>query len=129
MSSVNTLLAVKDLMNRDIVKTVKTSKVVEAARMIEAHKVSSVVIVDEDGKMVGIVTDNDIVTKVVSTAKDPAAVSVEQIMTPEIQMIPGASSIFEARAKMAKAGVKHLIVEIEGRPAGLISSTSLLGGS
>ncbi|MDH5509192.1 MAG: CBS domain-containing protein [Nitrospinota bacterium] len=129
MSSVNTLLAVKDLMNRDIVKTTMNSTVIEAARMIEAHKVSSVIIVDLKDKMVGIVTDNDIVTKVVAEAKDPSKVSVEEIMIPEIHLISGESSIFEARAQMAKSGVKHLIVEVHGKPMGLISSTSLLGGS
>ena len=129
MSSVNTLLAVKDLMNRDIVKTAKNSTVIEAAKMIEAHKVSSVIIVDQNEKMVGIVTENDIVTKVVAEAKDPSNVRVEDIMIPEIHLINGESSIFEARAQMTKSGVKHLIVEVGGKPMGLISSTSLLGGA
>jgi len=129
MSSVNTLLAVKDLMNKDIVKTAKNSSVIDAAKMIETHEVSSVVIIDNDEKMIGIVTENDIVTKVVAVERDPSAVMVEEIMSPEIYMIPGSSSIFEARAQMAKSGVKHLIVEVDGKPAGLISSTSLLGGA
>jgi len=129
MPSVNTLLAVKDLMNRDIVKAFKGSKVREAARMIAESKVSSVVIVDSDEKMVGIVTENDIVTKVVAEALDASVVNVEQIMSPDVHHIEGNSSIFDARAKMVKLGIKHMIVEIGGKPAGLISSTSLLGGA
>ena len=128
MSSVNTLLAVKDLMNPDIVKAGMGCRVMEAARMIADHKVSSVVIVDDDGKIVGIVTEKDIVSKVVAEARDPRSVSVEDIMGSGIHHIPGDSSIFEARAKMVRLGVKHLIVESEGKPVGLISSTSLLGG-
>jgi CBS domain-containing protein len=129
MSSVNTLLAVKDLMNPDIVKATMGCGVVEAARMIADHKVSSVVIVDSDGRIVGIVTEKDIVSKVVAEARDPRSLSVEDIMGSDIHHIPGGSSIFEARAKMVKLGIKHLIVETNGKPVGLISSTSLLGGS
>ena len=128
MSSVNTLLAVKDLMNPDIVQAGMDCKVTEAARLIAGHKVSSVVIVDGDGKIVGIVTEKDIVTKVVAEGKDAGAIAVSQIMGSDIHHIPGDSSIFEARAKMAKLGIKHMIVESSGIPVGLISSTSLLGG-
>ncbi|MDH4185218.1 MAG: CBS domain-containing protein [Nitrospinota bacterium] len=129
MSSVNTLLAVKDLMNPDIVKASSNVKVIDAARMIAEHKVSSVVITDDEGKIAGIVTENDIVTKVVAQALDPATAPVVDIMSHDIHHIPGESSIFDARARMVKLGVKHLIVEVGGKPVGLISSTSLLGGA
>jgi len=128
MSSVNTLLAVKDLMNPDIVQAGMDCKVTEAARLISGHKVSSVVIVDGGGKIVGIVTEKDIVTKVVAEGKDAGATPVSDIMGSDIHHIPGDSSIFDARAKMVKLGVKHMIVESGGAPIGLISSTSLLGG-
>ena len=129
MPSVNTLLAVKDLMNPDIVTAPENSNVQEAARLISGHKVSSVVVTGGDGKIIGIVTEKDIVVKVVAEDKAPTEILVKDIMGPDVHGISGESSIFDARAHMAKLGVKHLIVEKEGKPIGLISATTLLGGA
>lgn len=128
MSDFNTLLAVRDLMSRDIITSPASSPVADAARLIAEKNISSVVVVDGDGAIAGILTESDIVKKVVAAGKDASATQTGDVMSADVRKIAGESSIFEARRVMTDSGAKHLIVEEGGKPAGLISATALMGG-
>ena len=127
MADFTTLLAVKDLMKPDIVTANQKLSVCDAAKIMSDKAISSIVITNEDGRIVGIITETEIVRKVVAHGLPGAETSVGSVMSPEVHMVNGASSLFEARHKMVELGVKHFVVEMDGKPVGLISSTSLLG--
>lgn len=127
MADFNTLLAVKDLMKPDIVTANHNLSVRDAAKAMLDQSISSIVITDEDGRIVGIVTETEIVRKVVAHSLPVNETSVGSVMNPDVHMVNGDASIFEARHKMVSLGVKHFVVEMDGKPVGLISSTSLLG--
>lgn len=123
----NTLLAVRDLMNKEIVTAPSSTTVVDLARLMTAKNISSVVVVtDDDGQIAGIVTEGDIVRKGVAQGADLTA-AASSIMNSDVPKIDGSSSIFDARDAMKSAGVKHMIVEDDGKPVGIVSSTALLG--
>ncbi|MBF0170358.1 MAG: CBS domain-containing protein [Nitrospinae bacterium] len=124
----STLLAVRDLMSKEMVTTDDTATVIEMAKTMAERNVSSVVIVNHgDGRVVGIVTEADVVRKGVATGLDLGATAASAIMNTQVQKVDGGASIFDARDTMKKAGVRHMIVEEEGKPVGIISSTALLG--
>ncbi|HEB71398.1 MAG TPA: CBS domain-containing protein [Nitrospirae bacterium] len=127
MSDFNTLLAVKDLMAKDILTAPDSASIVEIAKALTGNSTGSVVIVSPDGDVVGIITESDIVSKVVAQAKDPAQTKAGGIMSSNLIKIAGDCSIFEARKAMTDGDVKHLIVEEDGKQIGVISSTSLGG--
>jgi CBS domain-containing protein len=127
MADFSTLLAVKDLMKPDIVTANQKLSVRDAAKVMSDKAISSIVITDDDGRIVGIITETEIVRKVVAHGLPGAETSVGAVMNPDVHMVNGDSSIFEARHKMVELGVKHFVVEMDGKPVGLISSTSLLG--
>lgn len=127
MADFNTLLAVKDLMKPEIVTANHKISVRDAAKVMLDKGISSIVITDENGRISGIITETDIVRKVVAQGLSVTETSVGSAMNPDVHMVNGDSSIFEARHKMVELGVKHFVVEIDGKPIGLISSTSLLG--
>jgi len=127
MSDFNTLLAVKDLMAKDIITAQDTASVVEIANALTDNSIGSVVISGAEGDVVGIITESDIVAKVVAQKKDPAQTKAGEIMSSNLIKIAGDCSIFEARKAMTDGNVKHLIVEEDGKQIGVISSTSLGG--
>lgn len=127
MSDFSTLLAVKDLMSRDVVTAPDTITVQQAARMLSEKKISSVVLTNGSGEIAGILTESDIVRHVVAEGRDATRTIAREAMSGDVHHIPGDMSIFDARHKMNALGVKHLIVEEKGKPIGLISSTALLG--
>jgi CBS domain-containing protein len=127
MADFNTLLAVKDLMKPEIVTASHKVSVRDAARIMLDKSVSSIVITDDDGRIAGILTETEIVRKVVAHGLSPSDTKSGTAMNPDVHMVNGDESIFEARHKMAALGVKHFVVELGGKPVGLISATSLLG--
>lgn len=127
MSDFNTLLAVRDLMTSDIVTSPRTITIEEAAGIMADRQVSSIVLTEEDGAIAGIVTETDVVRKAVAEGADTARAEAASIMSENVHSIPGGASIFNAREKMSELAVKHMIVEEEGKPIGIISSTALLG--
>lgn len=127
MADFNTLLAVKDLMKPEIVTASHKVSVREAAGIMLDKSVSSIVITDDDGRIAGILTETEIVRKVVARGLSGSDTNAGAVMNPDVHMVSGDASIFEARHKMAALGVKHFVVESGGKPVGLISATALLG--
>jgi CBS domain-containing protein len=77
-------------------------------------------------KLVGIVTDTDIVRRAVSNNKPLGKMTVEKIMTTPICTIEGSQSVDDAQDMMADLGVRHLGVTQEGEIVGVISVRDLL---
>jgi len=117
---------VADLMTAPIVAVPATATVAEAARtMIERH-VSSVAVLDDAGRLQGIVTEHDVMRTVV---RDPAhpALGVAEIMGTPVHGIDADALVYRALARMARLGVRHLpVIDEAGRPLGMLTARSLL---
>ncbi|MDO8355078.1 MAG: CBS domain-containing protein [Nitrospirota bacterium] len=102
-------------------KTVGPSvSIVSAAKKMKAARVGSL-FVKRGKKLVGIVTDTDIVRRAVATSKPLGKMTVEKIMTTPICTIEGAQSVDEAQDMMGDLGVRHLAVTKSGEIVGVVS--------
>lgn len=99
--------------------------IVSAAKKMKAERVGSL-FVKKGKKLVGIVTDTDIVRRAVSTNKPLAKLTVEKIMTTPICTIEGSQSVDDAQDMMADLGVRHLAVTKAGEIVGVVSVRDLL---
>lgn len=107
-------------------KTVGPSlSVVGAAKKMKAARVGSL-LVKKGKKLIGIVTDTDIVRRAVSANKPLGKMTVEKIMTTPICTIEGSQSVDDAQDMMADLGVRHLGVTKDGEIVGVISVRDLL---
>ena len=127
MSDFKTLLAVGDLASRKMSTVSATESVREGARKMAAEKTGSLLVVDAGGKLVGIVTEQDMVCRVVAADLD-ASPPVREIMTPDPLKISHDESIFEAKKMMLERNVHHLIVVKDDKPLGILTSQSVMGG-
>lgn len=84
------------------------------------------VLVEQDGGFVGIVTETDLVRKVLSQSLDPSEVPAEAIMSFPIASIDDRATLEAAHEMMGSQRVRHLLVTRETVPVGLISVRSLL---
>jgi signal-transduction protein with cAMP-binding, CBS, and nucleotidyltransferase domain len=99
----------------------------EAAEAMRDRHVGSLVVVREDLRPVGILTDRDIVTRVVAQRRDPAAVSVGEVMTSDVALARVDSRLEEAVLTMRQRGVRRLpIVDGQGRVAGVVALDDIL---
>ncbi len=108
------------------VVTVKPDTKVTNATKIMKDKGSSCIIVSDGDNPIGIVTENDLVIRVLSSERDPQITPVKEIMsTPLIHIDPGAS-ILDAIALMHEKDFSQLPVIEESRLIGLIRLTDLM---
>jgi len=117
---------VADLMTAPIVSVPATASVAEAARTMTERHVSSVVVLDDDGRLRGILTEHDVLRLIV---RDPAqlAVGVTEAMTTPVHGIDGASLVYRAISRMARLGVRHLpVIDESGLPLGILTARGLL---
>jgi CBS domain-containing protein len=99
--------------------------VVSAAKKMLTARVGSL-FVKKGKKLVGIVTDTDIVRRAVSTNKNLGKMTVEKIMTSPICTIEGSQPVDDAQDMMGDLGVRHLAVTQRGEIVGVISVRDLL---
>jgi CBS domain-containing protein len=99
--------------------------IVSAAKKMHSARVGSL-FVKKGKKLVGIVTDTDIVRRAVSTNKNLGKMTVEKIMTAPICTIEGNQSVDDAQDMMADLGVRHIAVTQSGEIVGVVSVRDLL---
>lgn len=113
-------LRVSDVMVRNVITAKKDDKIKDIAIKMYENKVGSVVIVDEEGKPVGIITERDLVYVVArSLAPDTPA---WMVMTENPIVIREDALITEAMEKMRVQDIRHLpVVDTSGRLVGILS--------
>ncbi|HXX35626.1 MAG TPA: putative nucleotidyltransferase substrate binding domain-containing protein [Thermodesulfobacteriota bacterium] len=116
---------VKDVMRSPILTCSPENTVVDAARRMTNANVGSVIVVNEVGVPVGIMTDEDLRVKLIA-AENLASVPVKEVMSKPIQSIPSESFCFEAFLSMIHNRVKYLIVMEKEQLVGIISEHDLM---
>jgi CBS domain-containing protein len=90
-------------------------------RMVE-HGVGALLVVDSEGRLVGILTERDYVRKVVGLMPDYAHHPLRDYMTADPETVGPDDRLAVALQKMDIGGYRHLpVVEEDGRPVGLVS--------
>ena len=92
-----------------------------AARKMRDAAVGDVIVVEE-GAIVGILTDRDIVTRLVAAGQDPTRYRVRDICSSEdLAMLAPEDSLSDAVALIRERAVRRLPVVVGGRPVGVVS--------
>ncbi len=103
-----------------------TAKIREVANLMYQNGVGSVMIVDDGGVLIGIVTERDLV-KAVATGKVADDKEVQTIMTRNPVTISPDASAHDALKKMREYNVRHLpVIDKNGKPLGMVSVRDLL---
>lgn len=100
--------------------------ITEAAALMSARHVSSVIVLDSEGKLAGILTEHDVLRLV---ARDSAHLTrrVSEEMSCPALGIDADALIYRALARMARLGVRHLpVLDEAGRPLGMLTARALL---
>jgi CBS domain-containing protein len=119
------LQQVSDIMSSDVAITDPNATVADAARIMSANGISCVVVMT-GSEPVGILTQKDILRKVMAFAKDPGFTQVADIMSTPILPIPSHHSVFTASKTMHTMHVHRLVVMDGDKVCGIISQTDVL---
>lgn len=119
------MIRVEELMKQDLA-SVNCGDLVSLAAILMRIRRIGCVFVKQQGHIVGIVTEADIVRKVVSTRRSPDQTTVETIMTAPVITIDQDAPIFEAADLMDRSGTRHLAVTHRDDIVGIVSVRDLL---
>ena len=115
---------VRDLMFSDVVTIEPSTSVVDAAkRMIQEEKGPLPVV--EGGRPVAMVTDRDIIARVVALGLDPNSLTVHEIATRELVTVGPDQDVEEARALMDEHQLDRILVVEGDRLVGIISEADI----
>lgn len=116
---------VRDVMAKNV-KTVKTDDTVHAAvKKMNKFDIGSV-IVTASGRPVGIITETNIMRRIVGPRMDPATIWAKDIMTGPLITIDPNADLTEAAKLMAKNNINRLPVMESDKLVGLLSSTDIV---
>ncbi len=114
------MATVADLMVRDVLTVEPSDTIGEAAEKMVAANVGAVVVVEDMVRIIGIVTERDLMRAVASRAR-AAEARVRQWMTPDPVTIEPDVEIEDAAKIMFDHNFRHLPVVKDGRPLGIVS--------
>ena len=115
---------VRDIMQKNVITIESVKKAQDAAIILKEKEISFLVVVKE-GKPIGIVSERDIVRKIVADNKDAQTIQLETIMSKNFKWVEPNTSIESAVQKMLNNNIRRLIVLENENLAGVITQTDL----
>ena len=108
------------------VVSVKNDEMVNVAMHLMIEKGVNAVMVEPDASgQWGIMTDRDVLKKIISVNRSPARVQVSEVTTRPLVTVKREMSLAEAAQRMADANVRRVVVEMDGKPVGMVTDNDL----
>lgn len=117
-------IKIEDVMVKEVITIDEKSIVKEAADIMNRFEIGCL-IVTKNGKAVGILTERDLLKRVVSPARSPRRTKVETVMSKPLIVVEPDMELEEAAKLMFKLKIKKLPVVESGRLMGLVTLTDL----
>ncbi|HEC77273.1 MAG TPA: CBS domain-containing protein [Thermoplasmatales archaeon] len=118
-------IRIRDIMNKSPVIINKKASVLDAVKEMVSEKVGSIIVV-EDGKPIGILTESDIMKKIVAVEKNPAKICVDKVMSfPTVTISPD-EKIERAVEIMGKKKIRRLPVVENGKLTGMVTERDIM---
>jgi CBS domain-containing protein len=115
---------VRDAMTEDPRSIAASEPVVDAARLMREQHVGSLPVTDNE-KLVGMITDRDITTRVVAEAADPKTTSVGEVYSRDLISVEPGQDLDEALQLMARHQVRRLAVIENGSLVGIVAQADI----
>ena len=115
-----------DVMTKNPKTCAPTDVVAQAAQLMKSEDVGPIPIVGDNGKLEGIITDRDIVLKVVAEGRDPKTTKLAEVMTTDLISCTADGDIEEMLDLMEDNQVRRIpVVDASGRLLGIIAQADI----
>lgn len=120
-------MLVKDVMSSPVVTIEENAPINQVAELMDRDDLGCIVVTNKEGKPLGILTERDLVARVLSKNLKPSSVKAKDAMTSPLITIDPDETISEAARRMSRLNIRRLGVVYRGNLIGLISSKDILG--
>lgn len=115
------MAVIESLMKTELITAKADETVAHAAFSMGRNGVGAVLVI-EDGALAGILTERDVVARVVAEGRDPTATKVAEVATSKLVTADIGLSVRECAELLRSENIRHLPVLKDGRPAGILST-------
>ena len=122
-----TKMIVRDVMSSPVVTIDEEETTNKAAANMDMHDLGAVIVTNKVGKSIGIITERDLVIRVIAKNLKPDTVKAKEIMTAPLVTIEPEATISDAARRMTRLDIRRLVVIYKGNLVGIISSKDILG--
>jgi len=119
------LTSIGDIMTREVITIEVEALVAEAARVMASERISCVV-ATRHGAPAGILTEKDLIHRVVTAQRDPTQTHVADVMSFPVTTVPPTYSVLGVSRKMDALHLHRLVVMDEGRLCGIVTQTDVM---
>lgn len=119
------MVSVKKIMSTNLKKASDTITAKEAAKLMRDNRIGCI-LVEIGGEIAGVITDSDLVRKVVAEGLNPDSVQAKAIMSSPLLTIDAEKTIIDANDMMDQHVTRHLGVTEEGKLIGVVSSRDIM---
>ncbi len=123
------MASVKDILQRkggQVVTVSPETTVLEAARIMNQHRIGGLVVVDDKGQVVGVFTERDVLQRVIAQDRSPREVQVREVMTVKVACCRLSTTLEECQSVITSQRIRHLPVVEDGRLVGIVTSGDIL---
>ena len=118
-------MKLREIMTNPVIRIHPDESVAVAARTLSRYNIGALPVCGSDGKVCGLVTDRDIVTRCLAPGRSPGATSVREVMTANVIVGKPDMDAALAAGLMGRAQIRRLPVMENGRLCGMVSLADL----
>lgn len=118
-------MLIKDVMNKNVIATKQEVTAREAAKIMSKYHIGSLIVLEEK-KIIGLITEGDILRKVIAEDKDLDETKIKDIMTEKVVTINSDKTIEDAVKVMMENRIKKLPVVDDDNLVGVITASDIM---
>ncbi|MBN2594428.1 MAG: CBS domain-containing protein [Sedimentisphaerales bacterium] len=115
---------VSEIMTRNIAGIQMHSSVAEAAKIMTTRSISCIMVMD-GGDVVGVLTEKDMLGRVVALQRDPADTRMEEVMSFPATSVPSNFSVFSASRIMEDMNIRRLVITKDKHLCGVVTQSDI----
>jgi signal-transduction protein with cAMP-binding, CBS, and nucleotidyltransferase domain len=119
-------MLVKDIMSSPVITTDEDATANRAAQLMDKNGIGCIVVTSKDGKPLGIITEKDLVSRVLANNIKPDSLKAREVMTSPLITIEPSEKINEAARRMSRLNIRRLGVMYKEQLVGILSSKDVL---
>ncbi|MQM38465.1 3-isopropylmalate dehydrogenase [wastewater metagenome] len=125
IASGRTPQSVREMMNPEPVSVAAATSVEDAMHLMRERHISSVICEPGDDGAWGIMTQRDVLSRIISAGRRPSDARVSEVASKPLVTVPGDMGLQECAEKMSKENIRRVVVVENERPVGIISDTDI----
>lgn len=119
-------MLVRDVMSSPVITVGEEATANHVAKLMDKHGLGCIIVTSKEGKPIGIITERDLITRVLAKNVKPDTLKAKDVMTTPLITIEPDETISEAARKMSRLNIRRLGVVYKGQLIGILSSKDIL---